>query len=45
MLFYSVKDRKKVEIKDSEVKMEKDKRGRKRATAMYNGTKLYRYVS
>lgn len=42
MMFYSVKDRKKVEIKD--YKMETDKRGRKRAVAMYNGMKLYRYV-
>jgi hypothetical protein len=42
MMFYDVKTRTKVEIKD--YKIEKDKRGRSRAVAVHKGTKLYRYV-
>jgi hypothetical protein len=45
MMFYDVKERRKVEVKESAIKMEADKRGRKRAVAtLPDGRKLYRYV-
>lgn len=44
MIFYSVKERKKVTIPDKQVKYKTSKNGRKMAVAVYKGSSLYRFI-
>ncbi len=44
MKFYSISKKKPVMVPDSKVKYRTTKNGRKQATAVVNGVKLYKFV-